>query len=68
MAADRPPALVKGFGIVGSEMVGFTLLGVAVDYATNGWPWATAVMTLLGLGVALWHLSLMAKAMGRPPT
>jgi len=59
------PALGKGFAVVGSEMVGFTLVGVLIDYLTNGWPWGTAGLTLLGVGVALWHLSLIAGSMGK---
>jgi F0F1-type ATP synthase assembly protein I len=46
-------------------MVGFTLVGVLIDYLTNGWPWGTAGLTLLGVGVALWHLSRIARSMGK---
>lgn len=69
MADSRPisqPSLVKGFSVLGSELVGFTLVGVLVDYLTNGWPWATAGLTVLGLTVVMIHLSQLAKAMARP--
>jgi len=57
--------LGMGFAVVGSEMVGFTLVGVCLDYLTNGWPWGTASLTLLGVVVALWHLSRIAASMGK---
>jgi len=60
------PAMGKGLAVVGSEMVGFTLVGVLCDYLTNGWPWATAGLTVLGFLVAMWHLSRLAKSMGTP--
>jgi F0F1-type ATP synthase assembly protein I len=68
MADNRPatgPNFGMGFAVVGSEMVGFTLLGVGLDYLTNGWPWGTAGLTLLGVFVALWHLSRIAASMGQ---
>ena len=67
MPADGPtstPAMGKGLAVVGSEMVGFTLLGVLCDYLTNGWPWATAGLTVLGFLVAMLHLSRLAKSIG----
>jgi F0F1-type ATP synthase assembly protein I len=69
MASDGPtpaPNLAKGYAAVGSEMVGFTLLGVLVDYLTHGWPWATAILTMVGVAVAVWHLSRLAKELGKP--
>ncbi len=69
MAADRPeprPSLAMGFAAIGSEMVGFTLFGVLIDYLTKAWPWATAGMTLLGLAVAMWHLSQWGKTFTKP--
>ena len=71
MAVDRPsrpPGPAGGLlHVVGTELVGFTLLGVAIDYATNGWPWATAGLTMLGLAVAMTHLIRAARPRGTAP-
>jgi F0F1-type ATP synthase assembly protein I len=61
MPPDRRPVTPAGFAAVGSEMVGFTLAGVAIDWLAGSTPWATAVMTILGLVVAMMHLARMVK-------
>ena len=57
-----------GYAVVGSEMVSFTLLGLVIDYFAGTMPWATVVLTPLGLVVAMVHLVRMTKAntAGRP--
>ena len=57
-----------GYAVVGSEMVSFTLLGLVIDYFAGTMPWATVVLTPLGLIVAMFHLVRMTKAntAGRP--
>ena len=59
---NRRAVSPAGFAVVGSEMVGFTLLGVGIDYFAGSRPWATVVCTLLGLVVAMGHLIRMANA------
>jgi F0F1-type ATP synthase assembly protein I len=43
-------------------MVSFTLLGLAIDYFAGTMPWATVVLTPLGLFAAMFHLVRMTKA------
>jgi F0F1-type ATP synthase assembly protein I len=43
-------------------MVGFTLLGLGVDYLAGLTPWFTVAGTLLGLVVAMIHLVRMANS------
>jgi len=53
---------------IGSEMLSFTLLGLVIDYFAGTMPWATVVLTPLGLVVAMYHLVRMTKTntAGRP--
>ena len=43
-------------------MVAFTLLGLGIDYLAGSMPWATVVLTLLGLVAAMAHLIWMANS------
>ena len=51
---------------IGSEMIGSTLLGVLFDSLIGTLPLFTALLTVAGLAVAMWHLSKWAKARSRP--
>ncbi|HEY2783614.1 MAG TPA: hypothetical protein VGJ05_01450 [Fimbriiglobus sp.] len=69
MAVDRPakpPSLKSGVFAVGSEITGCTLLGVLIDYLTNGWPWGTVGLTLFGFAIAMFHLTRYAKSFTKP--
>ena len=51
---------------IGSEMVGATIFGVAMDYILNTLPLFTALFTIAGLPLAMWHLFAWLKARGLP--
>ena len=63
--ANRGNTAVAMAGI-GSEMVGSTLVGVLLDYLLGSLPVFTALLTVTGLTLAMWHLSKWAKARSRP--
>jgi F0F1-type ATP synthase assembly protein I len=68
MAADPPPAgprIATGLMVMGSEMAGFTMLGVVVDFAVGTMPWFTVGLTLLGFVTVFLHLMRFAKSMSR---
>ncbi len=75
MPADQPSSgrrLPIGLMVVGSEMASFTLLGLLVDYGLGTMPGFTIGLTLLGLGVAFFHLVKISKSLAakksEPPT
>lgn len=50
--------------VLGSEIVGFAVVGVLIDYALGTLstvPWATLVLCPVGLVVALLHLMRIVK-------
>jgi F0F1-type ATP synthase assembly protein I len=51
--------------VVGSEIVGFTVTGLLLDYAIGTMPWCTVALTLLGLAASFMHLIRMVKV--KPP-
>jgi F0F1-type ATP synthase assembly protein I len=51
--------------VVGSEIVGFTVTGLLLDYAIGTMPWCTVALTLLGLAASFMHLVQMARP--KPP-
>ncbi len=54
---------------VGSEMVGFSLVGIMIDYATgmlNTIPWATLILAPLGVMIGLIHLITLAGKPRKP--
>ncbi len=66
MAADRPPggrSLPIGLMVIGSEMAGFTVVGVILDFALDTLPWFTIGLTILGFVLAFTHLIRMSKAL-----
>ena len=66
MAADRPSggrSLPIGLMVVGSEMAGFTVVGVILDFALDTLPWFTIGLTVLGFVFAFALLVRMAKGM-----
>jgi len=71
MAAERPsngPRLPVGLMVVGSEMAGFTIVGVILDMLVfDSLPWFTIGLTLLGVVVSFYHLVKFARAATKPP-
>lgn len=68
MAADPPPPkprVATGMVVMGSEMAGFTVLGVVLDFALDTMPWFTIGLTLLGFITVFIHLLRFAKQLGR---
>ncbi len=64
--ANGPPKQLRlaSASVIGSEIVGFALVGVLIDYAMgtlNGIPWATLILSPLGLAVAMFHLVRLVK-------
>ena len=55
---SKPVVMLAG---IGSEMVGFTLLGVFVDWLFGALPVFTVLLTVVGLALAMWHLMTWAK-------
>ncbi len=49
------------FAVVGSEMVGFTVTGLLIDWLTGWMPWTTVVLTVLGLVAAMIHLARIVQ-------
>lgn len=62
--SSRKKSLPAGLALIGTEIAGFALVGVAIDYWT-GWlrtiPWATLVLSPLGLVAALMHLIQLTR-------
>ena len=50
--------------VLGSQMVGFTLAGIAIDYFADTMPWLTIVLTILGFVIVFVQLVKLAQ----PPT
>jgi len=69
MSTDRPPngpRLPVGLMAIGSEMAGFTVLGVVLDLFVFGTlPWLTIGLTILGVVAAFYHLICIVKAQSR---
>ena len=62
--APKPKSLPVGLALIGSEIAGFAVVGVLIDYATgmlDSIPWATLVLTPLGLVAAMIHLNRLVK-------
>jgi hypothetical protein len=72
MTAPRQPkrnAAASGLMVLGSEIAGFAIVGVLIDYALGNFdriPWATLIMAPLGSGVALWHLIRTVRQSPKP--
>jgi F0F1-type ATP synthase assembly protein I len=69
MAETKPKSMKTGAVVVGSEMVGFALVGVLIDYligTLNTVPWATLILAPLGLLVGMVHLVRFAKSEQKP--
>ena len=60
---SRPVVMLAG---IGTEMVGFTLLGVLADWLAGSLPVFTVLLTIFGLALAMWHLMTWAKKRGSP--
>lgn len=69
MADAKPKSLKTGAMVVGSEMTGFALVGVLIDYligTLNTIPWATLILAPLGLVVGMVHLVRLVKSEQNP--
>jgi F0F1-type ATP synthase assembly protein I len=62
--------LLIGYGLIGSEMAGFTVVGVGIDWLAGTTPWATVTLTLFGFVAAFVNLIRMAnqRTGGSPST
>jgi F0F1-type ATP synthase assembly protein I len=68
--ADRTPnrpITATGFLGIGSEMAGFTVIGVILDLIIGSMPGFTIGLTLLGVVVAFIHLVQATRAKPGPP-
>ncbi len=68
MVAEPPSTgskLSVGLMAMGSELAGFTILGLLLDYALGTLPWLTAGLTLLGFLVVFYHMVLISRALSR---
>ena len=68
MAAEPPPSeprLSVGLMVMGSEMAGFTVIGLVLDFALGTMPWLTVGFTLFGFAVVFNHLLRFSKSMTR---
>jgi F0F1-type ATP synthase assembly protein I len=60
---------LAGASAVGSEFVGFPLVGILIDYALGNFqaiPWATLILTPLGLVVGTFHIYQMMTPRPKP--
>jgi hypothetical protein len=60
-----PPPL--GMLVIGSEIAGFAVVGIVLDYLLgnfDGLPWMTLILSPLGLLVAGWHLRQLVRPRG----
>jgi F0F1-type ATP synthase assembly protein I len=62
-ALSNGPNIPLGYLVAGSEMVSFTVVGLALDYFLGTLPGFTIGLTLAGVVVAFRHLMLMARAL-----
>jgi F0F1-type ATP synthase assembly protein I len=68
MPSENPPPrspTSAGLMVMGSELAGFTVVGLLVDYALGTLPWFTVGLTLFGFGIVFYHMILISKAMSR---
>ena len=63
---DRRAVSPFAFAVLGMEMAGFTVAGVVIDLLAGSLPWATVVLTLLGMVAAFLHMTRLVKP-GPPP-
>ena len=60
----KSPVSPVGLMVVGSEIVGFTITGLLLDYAIGTMPWCTVALTLLGLAASFMHLVRLVRPPG----
>lgn len=70
-APDKPNRIAaqRGLMALGSEIIGFAVIGVLIDWAMGTLhtiPIATLIMAPLGSVVALWHLIRFVRHSGKP--
>jgi hypothetical protein len=69
---DDPPSngpnMPLGYFVAGSEMVSFTVVGLALDYVLGSLPGFTIGLTIVGVVVAFWHLVKMSQALAAKKT
>lgn len=66
MADQPPPRMTTGLMMMGSELSGFTILGLVIDFTAGTMPWFTVGFTLFGFGFVFFHLLRFAKSLNRP--
>lgn len=64
MTRQRPSW--AGLAVMGTEMTGFPLFGLILDFVFGTMPWLTLGFAILGVSVAFVHLFQMQKSAGRP--
>lgn len=62
MAHQRKP-IPLALAVLGSQMVGFTLTGLLIDWLAGTLPWLTVTLTILGFVVVFVQL----VKLGQPP-
>jgi F0F1-type ATP synthase assembly protein I len=66
MASEPPssgPKLSVGLMVVGSEMAGFTVVGLVIDLVVGSLPWVTIALTVIGFVVVFVTLVRFSKSM-----
>jgi F0F1-type ATP synthase assembly protein I len=58
--------MTTGLMVMGSELAGFTILGLVIDFAAGTMPGFTIGLTVLGFIMVFLHLMQYAKSMNRP--
>lgn len=61
MTPPHRKSMPIAFAVLGSQMVGFTLAGIAIDYAAGTMPWLTVALTILGFVVVFVQLVKLAQ-------
>ena len=64
MTQPRRKSMPIAFAVLGTQMVGFTIAGIAIDYVAGTMPWLTITLTILGFVVVFAQLMKLAQ----PPT
>jgi len=66
----KPPSAV-GLMVLGSEMAGFTVVGVIIDLALGTMPGFTIGLTVAGFAFVFFHLVRLSRALSKrsgPPS
>lgn len=66
-SGGKLPVSPVGLAVLGSELVGATVLGVLLDVGFGTLPWCTVGGVLAGLLVMLVHMAQLVRAKPKPP-